>query len=250
MSIKNKLLKFPKKGKLFVVTDLHGNLKDYETYLNLWEESDSKSHILFTGDLIHSTKRIDNSLEILDDAMDRIKDKKFHLLLGNHEWAHITNVTIYKEGVNQNLSFEQLVGKKHGFDYLDNYIDFFKKMNLIAKTANGVFISHGGPSILINSIDDFNIMLQQDSYLSKDIKEFFWNRPKEDYFLEDVDNFLKSVNSKVMVVGHTPVNGSEIFGKQLILSSSFSLSKKSYLELDLTYTIENMGDLLKFVKNI
>ena len=98
----DKLIELPKKGRLLVVSDLHGNYNDYEAYINLWDSEDPDFHIVFLGDLIHSPYFNDKSIEILDDVIE--KDKKysnFHVLLGNHEWAHITHTDIFKDYENQ-----------------------------------------------------------------------------------------------------------------------------------------------------
>ena len=95
----NKIIEFPKFGHLIVVSDLHGNYDDYESYINLWNSEDSDSHILFLGDLIHSPYFNDRSIEILDDVIEKFKSyPNFHVLLGNHEWAHITHTDIFKGG--------------------------------------------------------------------------------------------------------------------------------------------------------
>ena len=50
---------------------------------------------------------------------------------------------------------------------------------------------------------------------------------------------------------HTPVNGIKLVGKeQVILSSSYTLGKKSYLILDLEKKIRDAEDLLKRKKKI
>lgn len=49
-------------------------------------------------------------------------------------------------------------------------------------------------------------------------------------------------------MGHTPVNGVELNGNQLVVSSSFSLGKKAYVELDLEEEINNGHDLCRMVK--
>ena len=52
-----------------------------------------------------------------------------------------------------------------------------------------------------------------------------------------------------MIVGHTVVDsGYKIIGNQLILSSSFFTSLKSYLDIDLSKDYESMDDLIDDVK--
>ena len=40
---KDKFIKLPSKGRLLIVTDLHGNLEDYEKYIDLWDCYDPNS---------------------------------------------------------------------------------------------------------------------------------------------------------------------------------------------------------------
>ena len=244
-----KLIRLPPKGRLIVVSDLHGNHKDYRSYLDLWDSSDDDCHIVFIGDLIHSSFEPDGSLEILDDAI--IKSKKypnFHVLLGNHEWAHITCTDIYRNEKNQIASFEELVrtGKGSLQPSLDNYIGFFKSLPFFLKTDNGVFISHAGPSRNICSIDDFNHVF--DDYENDLLDDFLWNRYGNDYTSKDVSKFLRIIESNCMVIGHNNVNGYELLGKQLIISSSFMTSTKTYLDIDLSKNIENIRDLMEFLE--
>lgn len=145
----DKLVELPDYGGLIVVTDLHGNYNDYMRYLELWDFCDEDCNIVFAGDLIHASNSIDYSVEIMDDAIRKSKMySNFHVLLGNHEWAHITCTDIYKNVINQRLTFEKLIKSRKGNlqPTLDSYIKFFKTLPYFIKTWNGLFISHAGPS--------------------------------------------------------------------------------------------------------
>ena len=63
-----------------------------------------------------------------------------------------------------------------------------------------------------------------------------------------LDPFLKHLNCNASIVGHTPVNGIELHSNQLIVSSSFGMGRKAYVELDLKEEINTGRDLLKMVK--
>ena len=249
----DKLIELPNYGRLIVVTDLHGNLDDYNYYLNLWDESDSDFHIVFVGDLIHGVDESkDGSIEILDDAMAKSKEySNFHTLLGNHEWAHITNRSIYKQGKSLLWEFKNLVSFKKGYiePSLTNYIRFFKTMPYFVKTANGLFISHSGPSSKVNSIEGFNKIFEGD-YSNPILYDFLWNRYNNlsDYTTDDVDKFLDIVGSKVMVVGHCPVESYKVFSNQIIMSSSFNTKVKTYLDIDLSCEITDIKDVQKQLK--
>ena len=258
-----KLIKLPKQGRLLLVSDLHGNYDDYEAYINLWNSEDPDFHIAFLGDLIHSPYFNDRSIEILDDVIE--KDKKysnFHVLLGNHEWAHITHTDIYKDGENSREDFEHLISYKKGFiePSITEYIRFFKTMPFFIQTENGLFISHAGPSKGIKTIEDFNSIFDGD-YNNRFLNDFLWDRPTKDiygsrnifsshnrYNEGDVFNFLNIIGSKCMVVGHSPVNGYSKVGNQLIISSSFETDNKVYLDIDLSKDILHMNHLLDCIK--
>lgn len=249
----DRLIELPGHGRLIVVTDLHGNLEDYEAYLNLWDESDPDFHIVFTGDLIHGLDMdTDKSVEIVEDAMVKSEEySNFHALLGNHEWAHITHQEIYKSGEDLLMNFKNLVSFKKGYiePSMTNYIRYFKSMPYFVKTANGLFISHSGPSAKVHDIEGFNSIFVWD-YSSPILYDFLWNRFTKvtNYTRDDVSRFLDIVGSKYMIVGHCPVESYEIFGDQMIISSSFNTNVKTYLDIDLSCELNSMKDVQKHLK--
>lgn len=251
MDDNTRLIELPSRGRLLIFTDLHGNLEDYMKYLEKWDSSDHDCHIVIDGDFIHSIYKHDSSVEILDDIIDKFKrHDNFHPILGNHEWSHIANANLFKGTVNQKRDFENLiVEKKSSIEpYLSNYINFFKAIPLFVKTENGIFVSHTGPSREIENYEDFEFIVEDDDYYSEFVFSVLWARPEKDYDEEDISYFLKLIGSNVMVVGHTVVDGYEVFGNQLILSSSFTSGKKCYLDIDLSQSIKNMDELLKCLK--
>lgn len=248
-----RLIKLPKKGRVLIFTDLHGNLEDYNKYLDKWDSNDPDCHIVIAGDFIHSIYKEDYSVEILEDIIEKYKKyDNFHPILGNHEWVHIANANLFKGNVNQKKYFEKLiVDKKSSLEpYLSNYIDFFKSIPFFIQTENGIFISHTGPSPKIETYEDYEYIVEDDDYYNELVFSVVWARPNKDYTEEDVSFFLDLVGSNVMVVGHTVADGYTIFGKQMILSSSFGSDEKLYLDIDLSEPIENMDDLIDNLKNL
>lgn len=250
----NRIIELPDYGRLMVVSDLHGNLKDYKRYLRLWNKEDPNCHIVFIGDLIHAMDGQDGSVEIIEDALFKSQEySNYHCLLGNHEWAHIINKDIYKNGRNLKEEFEILVSHKKGYmePSLTNYIRFFKSMPYFLKTSNGLFISHTGPSKNITSQADFYLMCRDD-HNSSSLYGFLWNRYAmgfDKYTTDDIDKFLNIINCKFMIVGHTVVDsGYKIIGNQMVLSSSFFTSFKSYLDIDLSKEYKSMDDLIEDIK--
>ena len=146
-----KLVELPKDGKAIVVTDNHGNLDDYNKYMNIWEEyRNENAYFIITGDFIHAMgKKDDKSIEILDSVKHCWENNEnFYPLIGNHEWSTISNISAYNGSINQFLNFKELLRERFGSRWnrkLDEYQEFFKKLPLAIRTANKVFISHAGP---------------------------------------------------------------------------------------------------------
>ncbi|WP_048187882.1 metallophosphoesterase [Methanobacterium paludis] len=113
-----KLVELPKKGFALIVTDIHGNLEDFNKFMGIWEKFDDKdNHFILAGDFIHSMDGKDGSIEILESLKSRWENSQnFHLLLGNHEWATLAGVSVYKGGFNQTISFESLLREKFRMD--------------------------------------------------------------------------------------------------------------------------------------
>jgi Icc-related predicted phosphoesterase len=255
-SYNGKLVELPKKGKAFIVTDLHGNLKDFNRYMKLWEKCrDDNAHLILTGDFIHAMGREnDRSIDILEFVKSYWEsNENFHPLLGNHEWSTIAKVSVYKAGVNQSLNFEDMLKERFKKEWkykLKEYEEFFKKLPIAVKTENKVFISHAGPPKNIKNLEDI-INIADEGYLENaKLYQILWNR-KEDYTEKDIKSFLRAVDCKAMIVGHTPVNGVELIGEdQIVVSSSYTLGKKSYVLLDLEVKIKSAKDILKMVKKL
>ncbi|MBM4240897.1 MAG: serine/threonine protein phosphatase, partial [Euryarchaeota archaeon] len=247
-------IELPKKGKALVITDIHGNLDDFNRLMNIWENfKDEDNHLIITGDFIHTTGlENDRSINILDSVKYNFENSsKFHLLLGNHEWAILSKTIIYKSGINLTLNFETLLKERFGDKWkqkLEKYTNFFKKLPIAVKTKNKIFISHAGPPKNINNIDE--IIHITDTGYSENVRlfELLWNR-YGDYTKKDVDSFLKNIGCNALIVGHTPVDGVKLIGeRQLVVSSSYSEGKKAYVELDLEKEIKTGKDLLKMVR--
>ncbi len=244
------LLTLPGPGRAMVVTDLHGNLEDFRKVLTLWAKCfNRKCHLVLTGDFIHAMGRAnDHSIEIIEEVQYySTKYDTFHPLLGNHEWATITKILIYKGGVNQNLNFELLL--KETFpdaweEKLEEYINFFQSLPVAVRTGNGVFISHSGPA-RVDGIEDI-INLTGKGYLDNPVlHDLLWRR---DHQKVEVNQFLKRVGCQAMVVGHTPVDGYKLKGNLLILSSSYGKGRKVYLDLDLGKIIKSGRDLEAMIR--
>ena len=97
-------------------------LNDYKRYMGIWEKCrDENTHFILTGDFIHAMGRKDDrSIEILESVKQNWENyEDFHPLLGNHEWSTISRVSVYKGGINQSLTFDELL-KEHFGEELEN----------------------------------------------------------------------------------------------------------------------------------
>lgn len=250
----DKLVELPGEGKALVITDIHGNIDDFNKFMHIWDEfKDEKNHLVLTGDFIHAMGREnDRSIEILESVKRRWENSsRFHVLLGNHEWSTISKTAVYKAGINQSHNFDELLKEVFQGNYeekLQEYIEFFKKLPIAVRTANRIFISHAGPPKNVKSLDEI-VHIADDGYNGNSkLSEILWNR-FDDFTEDDLNSFLKTVDCKMMIVGHTPVDGVELICKnQLVVSSGYSRGKKAYVELDLEQEIKKSKDLLKMVK--
>ena len=120
--------------KVIVVGDIHGNSEYYYSYIDLWDYANTRSHIIFLGDVIHGGGTSeDNCIDVLEDVM--VKEElfsNFHVLLGNHEHSLIQGYDIYKGGENQTKTFQQQLKQRYGRykPHLQRYKTFLKKLPL------------------------------------------------------------------------------------------------------------------------
>jgi Icc-related predicted phosphoesterase len=249
-----KLIELPCKGKALIVTDIHGNHKDFYRYIDLWEEFRGKdNHFILTGDFIHSTDSDDGSLEIIESVKEHYENEEnFHALLGNHEWAQLTNTSVFKMGSNQTYDFIDLVEEEYkdlADEKMDSYYELFKKLALAVRTDNKVLISHAGPARSLQTPADLVNISSEDYATNPVLYEILWDR---NYSLSRnyLDPFLEKFGCNTSIVGHTPVNGIELHGNQLIVSSSFGQGEKDYVELDLEAEIRKGRDLMGMVKKL
>ena len=239
--------------KLFVVTDIHGNLQDFNDYLNLWL-MDKSNHIVFTGDLIHhDEKSKDKSLEILDLVRVYNRYSTFHVLLGNHELSQLLGENVYRYHINQCDQFRELVEEKYPNNptvKYNEYKNIIRGFDYYVGTSNGLLISHTGfhedyiEYIINDSIDIDNINLNN-SFERKIITEHLWARPYDDYTEQTINQILNYTNKKYLISGHTNYNGCHIIGNQLIFDSSHNTETKYYLEIQLNKKYENIIEILK-----
>tara|TARA_Y100000589_G_C27118839_1_gene615500 strand:- start:484 stop:1377 length:894 start_codon:yes stop_codon:yes gene_type:complete len=133
-------------GYAFVVSDLQGNVVDFERTLKLYyecKESGNCKYLLICGDLIHGyTGYHDESFSMLQKVIDLCKkDSDIILLMGNHELAHVMHWNLKK----RDYSFTEDLEKQLQQDRF-GYWQFLHDLPFAVFTKGGLVINHTGPS--------------------------------------------------------------------------------------------------------
>lgn len=140
------------KGKILAVTDLHGNLRDFEQVFKTFamlEAEGKATHLVFLGDLIHARKTTDYSVEILDRLMAmgcNQPDSKVYALMGNHEMVHIYHVELWRGGESYTHAFEEAIKGKR-----EKYIRFLMDMPFAIRSFGGVLLHHSGAGAILGT---------------------------------------------------------------------------------------------------
>lgn len=138
------------KGRIMLVSDIHGNKRDFDRVLTRYyalKEKNKVDYLIFMGDMIHSypnKNRKDESVAIIDKLISmktNTDDGDVFCVLGNHEFVHIYNIELLKGKLEFSKWFEWKISKNRGL-----YINFFINMPLAIRTAGGVLIHHAGAS--------------------------------------------------------------------------------------------------------
>jgi hypothetical protein len=177
MAPSSKLLRLPASGRLLVVADLHGNLRDFLAVAAMFERLfetavSSEVFLLFLGDLLHgpylprgqwqsSEKDLpflhgrpyrDQSPAVLlgvSELMMRHPRRVF-TLLGNHEHAHIGGPRTSLFARDEAVALEQRLGVEASLWLAA----FLKGLPLWALAPCGVLFSHAAPAAELNRLED------------------------------------------------------------------------------------------------
>lgn len=139
-------------GKIMAVTDLHGNIRDFEQTLRRYRELKSAGkadYLIFLGDLIHGRKGPDFSVEIIDKLIEMRTNEPgsdVYALIGNHELVHIYHIELWKGDECFTKSFEERIAGNRS-----KYIRFFMDMPFAIRTVGGVLLHHVGASKMIGT---------------------------------------------------------------------------------------------------
>lgn len=217
-------------GQLVVTGDLHGNLKNFEKlqrFCNL-EKSPGRSVVLH--ELIHqevpTAKDMDLSIDLLVRAAAwkvAYPDNVF-FVQSNHELAQYRGQEITKGGRSVLADFERGVAYRYGNQagaVLDAVRDYIGALPLMARTENGLAISHSLPDPLLLEVFDVGLFdrepTPQEMSPGGPGYALVWGRFHSP---EAVEYFARRLGVEMFIVGHTPQEtGYVVIGRMIILAS-------------------------------
>ena len=222
-------------GEVLVAGDLHGHLANFQVVLKAADLANHPKRHLVLQEVVHSEFKYpaggDKSHQLVDlfAALKCQFPTRVHLLPGNHELAQMTNRTISKGSESQNEAFIAGVRTAYGEAWQDiyaAYLALIRTLPIALRTPNAVFLSH--TLIPGRHLGNFSqVQLQQETFTDADhapggvVYGLTWGR---DTSQKTVDEFLRKVDSELLVTGHIPTDeGYDVPNtKQLIVDCSQS----------------------------
>jgi hypothetical protein len=262
-----RVLRLPDHGRLLVCTDLQGCLRDFQRFVQLFEQAlldyQGDAHVLFTGDLIHGP-HIDPEDwpdflgEYYRDASGEVMmafaglaakyPGRVHALLGNHEHGHIGGPHTAKFAADEVALLEQILGPS-ATNRMRGIIHTFA---IAAISRCGAVFTHGAPAAQIDSVGDLEAAdLSGSSYASPldvldtpIVGKILWARSATE---AEARRFLRAMNGSIAIYGHDVIpEGFETIGDtQMVVSTSFGVfdTNKIYVSLDLSAKYRAVSDL-------
>jgi hypothetical protein len=288
MAHRAKLLRLPAHGKLLVASDLHGNYRDFLHIAARFEQLGPDAHLLFLGDLIHGPYlsptewptdaplghplcgrpyRDESPAVLLGLALlsDRYPGH-VHVLLGNHEHAHIGGPRTALFARDDAAALEQRLGIEASLHMASS----FRSLPLVARAPCGLFFSHAAPAAELLGPEDFESIdyrryiaprrfdrnrghksLKPGELPAKLLGQLLWEHVLPPF---KAQTLLSLVSANIAVYGHTiiPTGYQTIGDEQIVLSSSFGMDdqSKTMLLLNLEehyFSVENLRSGIELV---
>ena len=262
-----RVLRLPDHGRLLVCTDLQGCLRDFQRFVQIFEqalvEHHGDAHVLFTGDLIHGP-HIDPEDwpdflgEYYRDASGEVMMSfaelaarypgRVHALLGNHEHGHIGGPHTAKFAADEVALLEQILGPA-ATARMRSIIQTFA---LAAVTRYGAVFTHGAPAAQIDSIAELEAADLSGAHYASPLDvldtpvvgKILWARSATE---AEARRFLRALNGTISIYGHAVIpEGYEVNGDtQMVVSTSFGVfdANKVYVSLDLGAKYRIIHDL-------
>lgn len=156
----------PASGTAMISTDLHGNGEDFRSLRSLFLERrarDEASHWVLLGDLVHGPDEQarhdqpqlydfpDESWEIVQGTTDLLQNHpdRVHLVLGNHDHAHVGGPRPAKFYADEAGHFEQGLTPAQ----LEAVRALFQRALVAILTHCGVLATHGAPGSVLDRLE-------------------------------------------------------------------------------------------------
>lgn len=220
---------------VLVAGDLHGHVPNFQAVLAAADLANHPGRHLVLQEVIHSNFQYpgggDKSHQLLDlfSALKGQYPARVHLLPGNHELAQWTGRTIGKGDATQNQAFIAGVNEAYGPagpEVYAAYVELMQSLPLALRTPNAVFLSHTLPPG--RQMPAWSAArLGEYKYTDADhqpggfVYGLLWGR---DVSLENVEVYLRKVDSDLLVTGHIPTDDGFAVpnARQLIVDCSAS----------------------------
>lgn len=257
-------------GELFVVSDLHGNLRDFLRITEIFEQHQGAC-LLFLGDLFHGPYLTQQDwapyTDVLGDfyydqspglfrayiTLKRRYPNRVKAILGNHEHSHVGGPRVSKFTPDEAFSFEENLS----LDERRTLVRDLSGWPWMVGSRCGVAFTHGAPPPTAFNQQSLNAeelyVTNPQAWVQSDtvvLSELLWRRYSPP---EDVEAFLNHISSvcetkqHVVVHGHEPTPaGYQVEHNRLFnLSSSFAMRRpdKTYLHLSLNESYLNAYEI-------
>ncbi len=217
--------------ELLVAGDLHGHIGNFQAMLKDADLANHPTRHFVIQELIHGKSRYpkggDKSHQLVDlfAALKGQFPKQAHFIPGNHEMAQWTNRPVMKADENLNVLFQTGVSEAYGPEFgpqvYETYLDLFRSLPVVLRTANRVLVCHSLPTSRVLSFFDPS-RLNADIYDPDDLQpggvvhSILWGRDTSGSTAEE---YLRKMNADLLVSGHIACEqGFQIpNGQQIIL---------------------------------
>ena len=266
-----RVIHLPDRGRLFVATDVQGNVGDFDRVAALFEEADKGpdgAYLVVTGDLVHGPELGEadwpdylgsyyrgDSKTVLEHAqeLEARHPGRVHYLLGNHEHAHVGGPVVSKFFPDEARRLEELLGEE-GTREMRAWLRTWPFV-AVAKQARLVML-HAAPHARIRSADDlerlpldgFDSIPLEDMETRAILAALLWARTAS---TERGFEFIQALDpeARVAVYGHDVARAGFAVEREplLCISTSFGCfdGDKLYLEWDLAEPAQSALDTAK-----
>jgi len=251
------LVLLPNEGDVIVTGDIHGHRRNFEKIVKFADLKNNPDRHVVLQEIIHGGSEDQKggclSFELLFDVVKyKIEfPDQLHIILSNHDTAHINNSEVMKAGKEMNLAMH--VGLQGYFKKEAEKVDlairqFLFSQPLAVKCQNRIWISHSLPADKF--VDDFDPGIFYRQLKVNDVVRpnsaylLTWGRRHKQPALNDL---AKLFDVDLFVLGHQPQETGFIkAGENLIIIAS-DHNHGCFLNFDLARSY-NIDELISCIK--